>query len=171
MKRIIAILLLLCLCLTAIGCSPEKDPIKSPVTFYYRRAEFDHGSEQSVILGETRESEGIRGNIPRLLEEYLKGPVSEELAATFPDDAKLIDYRTKDSSAFVTVSDELAQLSGIELTVACACLAKTVIELTGIKSVHIQAQTAMLGNEQVIIMDSSRILLLDSTQDNSERSE
>ena len=170
MKRIIVILVLICLCLPTMGCR-EEAPIQSPVIFYYRRAEFDHGSEESVILREVRESQGIDHQIPRLLEEYLKGPVSEDLADTFPTDTKLIDFRIEAATAFVTVSDELAQLSGIELTVACACLAKTVMELTGMESVQIQAQTAMLGNDQIIIMDSSRILLLDSTQNNSERRE
>jgi hypothetical protein len=33
--------------------------------------------------------------------------------------------------AYITLSDEFASLSGTELSVACACLTKTIEEMTG----------------------------------------
>lgn len=171
MKRIAAILLIIAFCLPFFGCQQDSEPVRSPVTFYYRRAEFDHGSEDSVILGQIRDSDGYQNDLKGLLNLYLQGPTAEEFDPTFPKGTKLIDYRVEENTALLTVSDQLSLADGIHLTVACACLAKTVMELTGLETVQIQAQTVMLGNDKVIVMDESRILLLDSTQDNSQRSE
>lgn len=164
MKRIISLLLVLSFCLFASGCQQESEPVKKPVTFYYCRTEFDHGSDDSVILCETRESAGFEGNLIDLLNLYLQGPISDNLRQTFPTGTKLKEYRVEGNTAVLTVTNQLSLASGIDLTVACACLAKTVMDLTGLQDVKIQAQTVNLGNNAYIIMDQETILLLDSTE-------
>lgn len=164
MKRIVSFLLLICLCFMTCGCRQETEPAKKPVTFYYCRTEFDHGSDDSVILGETRESAEFEGNLMGLLNLYLQGPLSENLRPTFPAGTKLKEYRVEGNTAVLTVTDQLSLAKGIDLTVACACLAKTVMSLTGLKDVQIQAQTVNLENNAYIFMDQNSILLLDGTE-------
>ncbi|MBQ7330955.1 MAG: GerMN domain-containing protein [Oscillospiraceae bacterium] len=159
MKRILSLLLLLALlcCLTA--CK-QKETMEDPVTFYYQNKEFSHGSGNSVILGETRESAGSEDMIS-LLNLYLKGPVSENLLKTFPNGTKLLKFHIDGEIANVVLSDQITLADGIELTVACGCLAKTVMELTGVTGVNICAENLPLGNKQNIYMDLNSLLLLD----------
>lgn len=164
MKGYISILLLICLCLPLFGCQKEAKQAMKPVTFYYCRTEFDHGKEDSVILGETRESAGFEDNFIGLVNLYLQGPVSDGLHATFPVGTKLIEYRLEGETAVLTVTDQLSFAKGIQLTTACACLAKTVMGLTEVKAVKIQTQTENLMNAPYIIMDQRTILLLDDTE-------
>ena len=164
MKRLISLLLIICLCAFLFGCQDKAEPIKKPVTFFYCRSDFDHGNESSVILGETRESAGFENNIMGLLGLYLEGPASDSLRTTIPEGAKLMDYKVEGNTAVLTVTDRFALASGIELTLACACFAKTVLHMTGLEAVKIQAQTVNLGNKPYILMDHSTILLLDNTE-------
>lgn len=160
MKRFLSLFLLLALvcCLTA--CK-QKETMEDPVTFYYQNKEFSHGSGSSVILGETRESAGISEDIISLLNLYLKGPVSENLLKTFPNGTKLLKFHIDGEIANVVLSDQITLADGIELTVACGCLAKTVMELTGVTGVNICAENLPLGNKQNIYMDLNSLLLLD----------
>ena len=164
MKIPISLLLVICLCLALFGCQQDVEPAKKPVTFYYCRTEFDHGSEDSVILGETRESAGYEDDLVGLLNLYLQGPLSEDLRSTFPAGTKLKEYWAEGNTAMLTVTDQLSLAKGIDLTVSCACLAKTVLEITGLDAVQIQAQNVNLGNNAYILMDRSTILLLDGTE-------
>ena len=164
MKITVSILLLICLSIMLLGCQEKAEPINKPVTFYFSCSEFDHGNENSVIAGETRESAGFENDIMGLLNLYLSGPESEDLRSTFPADVKLLEYRVEDGTAILTVTDQLSLVDGIELTVACACIAKTVMKLSGLEAVKIQTQTVNLGNKPYIIMDQSTILLLDDTE-------
>lgn len=162
--RMISLLLLIAICMTVTGCQKQAESIKTPVVFYYVRAEFDHGNDNSVICGETRESADFKGNLIELLNGYLQGPQSEDLLTPFPSGTSITNYVVDNTTAILTVTDHLTQISGMDLTVACACLSKTVIELTGIESVKIQAKTKELGSNEYIYMDMNTILLLDSTE-------
>lgn len=164
MKRITILFILLAVMLPLCGCREEAEPILSPVTFYYSRAEFDHGNENSVIHGEIRESAGYEGDLIGLLNLYLNGPISEEYKATFPAGTKLKDFQVEDKTAVLTVTDQLSLARGINLTIACACLTKTVLEMTGLDAVKIQAETVNLGNSVFILMDRSSLLLLDAEE-------
>lgn len=164
MKKKISVLLLISLCIPLWGCQPKTEPVKSPVTFYYCREEFDHGKEDSVILGEIRDQAGFEDNLTGLLDIYLQGPVSENLHSTFPYGTVVREYRVEDTTAVLTLSHQLSLAEGMDLTIACACLTKTVLELTGLDTVRIYTQTANLENNSYIQMDRNTLLLIDSTE-------
>ncbi len=159
MKRFFVLLCVLCALLSACGESSPK--MQSPVTFYYLRNDITYGSTDSVICATEFESAGHEGNIPYLLTQYLAGPTVESLKNCFPVGTALLDYQTQGSYVILVLTDNFAQLAGIDLTVASACLTKTVLDLTGAKTVEIQARTQPLGDMGSIIMDEASILLLD----------
>ena len=162
MKRYVSLILLFVLACSLTACKTE-ETIQKPVTFYYQNQEFSHGSRNSVILGEIRESAGIAEDISALLNVYLKGPVSNHLLRTFPNGTKLLKLQIDGDIAYVVLSDQITLAHGIELTVACGCLTKTVMELTGAKGVNISAQNLPLENSQSIYMDLNSLLLLDES--------
>ena len=63
------------------------------------------------------------------------------------------------------LSDEIAQLEGIALSLACGCLAKTVMALDDVYGVRIYAKTKPLDHRDYVYMDNETLLLLDETQE------
>lgn len=167
MKRAISVAILLCIILPLFGCVSTEDKPKEPVSFYYRRAKLTYSDAASVIAPEARESAGHTEDTAYLLAEYLKGPKSEEFLRTFPTQVSLADLKLGKATAEITLSDNFAVLSGMDLTIACACLTMTVMELTGSETVKISAENALLNNAPQITMDKNCLLLLDSSTESA----
>lgn len=163
MKKFLSFLLAIALCLPLLACAKESVRIQEPVSFYYRRRELAYGEENSVILSENREAAGYSSAPDHLLKEYLAGPISEDLTQTFPYGTTLIHYTADSTKATITVSSHLANLSGMDLTIACACLTLTVMELLDVEIVEIRAKDALLNDAESIILDRESLLFLDDS--------
>ena len=161
MKKLLCILLVLCM-LPLFGCAQPEDPIENPVFFYYRQKNLTYDNETSVIAKELRDAGTRLDDISYLLEQYLQGPESETLLATFPRGSQ-ISFQVLENTAVIVVNDKFAALTGIDLSLACACLTLTVCELTGTDHALIQGQDALLDGNQSIYMSKNSILLLDSS--------
>ena len=159
MKRIMSIFLILSVCLGLCACRPDTN-IEQPVNFYYRNAEVTFGTENGVISAFIAESAGYDGTL-ELLNAYLKGPDDESLHATFPPNTEVLDLHILGSHAQLRMNDALARYSGIDLTVACACLTMTTIELTGVDTVTIAAASQPLDGAAAITMDLEDLMLMD----------
>ena len=162
MKQVISMLLCMCLVLPLFGCN-QAVKIEKPVTYYYRRAELTHGVNDGVIAGEQRESLGHEGDIGYLLAQYISGPHSAAFDQTFPNNLFIVSLRNSNNIISIVFSYHLAELSGIDLTIACACITKTVIEMTGVEAVQISSAGELLDDYQFITMDKDSLLLLDSS--------
>jgi len=163
MKRVICILLILAWILCLAGCAAEKEELQDPVRFYYPKTKATYGSIDGVIAWEERESAGHTEDYVYLVELYLKGPESEGLSRTFPKNVTIRDLHIVGDTAQVILNDYAARLTGLDLTIACVCLAATVTDLIGVQSVTIQAETALLDGNPSITMDRDKILLLDES--------
>ncbi len=159
MKQLTVFLLLLSLLLTA--CASREPKHQEPVLFFYCRDEIAYGSSDSVICSEPREAVGHKDDTAYLLTQYLLGPTSPDLRSPLPAGTALISYRQESTQAILVLSDHIAALSGVELTVACACIAKTVLELSGAATVEIRANSMDIGESGVIIMSRDNLLILD----------
>ncbi|MBE6959640.1 MAG: hypothetical protein E7448_02820 [Ruminococcaceae bacterium] len=164
MKRIVCMILLLLLFLP--GCDPQEEVFAEPVDFYYMKADVAYFSAEGVIARETREAEGYRQNYEYLLGLYLQGPENQELKQLFPQYVKLVELEISDRVATVTFNDTFARLTGLDLTIACACLTATVCDMTGVQSVTIQTENRLLDGNKSITMTWENILLLDSNAAN-----
>ncbi len=161
--RLLLPLLLAAVSLLLCGCKTEQ-PLQSPVTFYYRNADSFQGMESSILAGETREAGDRKADLAYLLNLYLQGPESETLLQVFPQGIRFVSYETHSGIAHVVLSDELARLEGISLSIACGCLAKTVMGLDDVSGVRIYAESQPLDHRDYIYMDHETLLLLDSDQ-------
>lgn len=167
MKRL-SVLLLLFLMLPALcACAPEKE-IDAPVSYHYLRApqsngEIHHGSADSVITAEIRESAGHEGDYAYLLEIYLLGPLDPDYRTPYPVGTFLEEFSLENGIADITLSDNFGELTGIDLTLACGCLTLTVMDLTGAETVIIRAEDAQLDGKESITMDRGSIILTDDT--------
>lgn len=163
MKQLICRLLILSLALCLFACTEKEPELKAPVRFYYPRSQTVQGKDDGVISWELRESVGHETDYAYLLGLYLQGPDSDTLSHIFRGGITLENLTIGDTYAVVVLSDSFAQLSGLSLTLACACLTATVSDLTGVQTVTVRTQTLPLDGSPFISMDRSKLLLWDNT--------
>lgn len=161
MKKSIAILLAVMLCLGLWGCE-QASSMENPVNFYYLTADLSYKIDSTAIRSETREGAEM-GSLEHILSIYLAGPESETLRSPFPEKLDLVQVQQDGTTVFITVSAELARLSGLELVMACGCISMTCLELTDAEKVSISAADALLNGQGSIIMDKNSLLLLDES--------
>ena len=163
MKKFLIVVLAVAMLLPIFGCSEEEPEIVSPVTYFYRRSEISFESETGIVASEARESAGHENDLTYLLNQYFDGPNDKALQRTFPLGTQLISISVSAQHTIITVSGHLSSLKGIDLTIACACITMTVMELTGTSKVEIKADRALLNDAESIIMDLDTLLMLDDS--------
>ena len=144
MKRML--ILLLAAVLLFSSCAAANTPYNAPVRFYYPNSHtaddvYDDYFAEGVITFEIREAADRRENWDYLLAVYLKGPLDSKLASPFPDGCQILSIHKDDRLLSVQTNSLLADQSEIHLTVACACLAKTCMELTDTDTVLIECRS------------------------------
>ena len=165
MKKACALFLCLALLLAGCGTRGQTDRIQSPYTYYYRTAQVDYAAEDGVIRGETREISGHEGDLTWILEDYFRGPESEDLVSPFPKDLALLDCQTKEGAVLLKLSEEFSNLSGIELSVAAACIARTLFGTEEVDSVSLTVDGGLLDGKQSLTLDREGLLLVDGAGD------
>ena len=132
MKKTMVVLIMLSLLALTPACL-VKDKTAT-VTLYYTN------KDNSQILTETREVKLSRGQtLPQLsVEELLKGPKTEGLKSTIPDNTKLLNIKVKDKVATVNLSGDFSGFSGMMAeSLAVISIVNTLTDLEGIEKAHI----------------------------------
>lgn len=163
MKRMTALILCLILTLGLFGC--EQPELRTPGTFYYLRAETAYSGPDGVFAPEQRELDGIREDLGAILELYCRGPVTDGLESPLPQDASLRSYSVEEGVLTLEFSGELAQLDGIELTLAASCLSRTFLELTDARKLVLMADGALLGGQNALSLSAADLELQDDSLD------
>ena len=162
MKRIL-ILILVLLLIPMTGCQRSStQEVETPVTLYYKRAQPTHGAADSVIAATVIEGKGHEDDYYYLLSWYLKGSDDPLFARTFPRGTTLISFKPDAFTAKIVLGDRISSLTGMDLTIACVCLTRTVVEMTGCQEVIISANTTKLNGEKYITLSADSYLLIDS---------
>lgn len=173
MKKLTASVLLILWILTLFGCGFRSGDVKEPVEFYYPWADLETQLKQdpasTVIGSESREASGHTGDLDYLLSMYLRGPLDSQLSSPFPAGCKIVEIRPDGQTLRITLNSAFAQLEDLDLTLACACLARTCFGMTNAAQVRIEA-AAPDDNSSVSITISRTDLLLedDSTPTQEE---
>ena len=161
MNKLICLLLVVGLILSLCGCS--YDGIQEPVSFYYRNIENDYSSEHVVIAPELREASGHRHDPEYLLNLYLHGPSDPFLMSPFPEGTKLIKCKIQDNVLSVQLSNQISKMNDLDLTLACACIAKTCFSIADVSKVqitagdpnHIDYVDIMISPDDILEIDNS----------------
>lgn len=156
MKRIIALLLTICLLLSFIGCTPAPQ-VPDPAFFYYPLVSLEYGYNKSVFAAYPFPQDGRE--VQRLLSVYLLGPVEPDCYNPFPVGTTIIALTQEDTSVSVTLSDAFAQLSGIDLIIACTALSKSIISLMQAETVTICVADRLLDGKSSITISKDSIHL------------
>ena len=165
MKKSISILLCLCVLLSLFGCADRAEAPQVPVQFYYPRTidTIQYTINNGAFAYELRESAGYTDNIPYLLNLYFRGPADATLRNPFPTATSVTELKVYGKYAFLTVSDSFAQLTDMDLTIACACLTLTVAELTQVDTLCLRTNSTPFGNYDQLLLHVSDFLFTDDT--------
>lgn len=161
MKNAICLLLCVLILVSVTACQEDAPKFESPVTFYYRTAVSNDEIAESVIGHLTVEGAELLSDPQELLNEYLKGTSAEGFLTTFPASTKLLSLEISEGTASLLLNASITRLTGVDLTVACACITLTTMELTGVTTVHIRASSGTLDGAEEIIMDRQSLIQQD----------
>lgn len=163
MKYSVSLIVVLSLLLSMAGCGGETTI--DPGDFYYCSAAPVYDGTDGIIAPEVRELQGLRGNLDAMLSAYFSGPVSSDLVSPFPRETELLGWSMDESVLELNLSGAFAELSGIDLTIACACISRTFLGLTDAVIIRIQANGAVLNGSEYIEMTQSSLSLADDSID------
>lgn len=161
MKKLLAYILIASCLMSLAGCS-ETQSGGNWVAFYYPRTEIVYGISDGVISSEKRQIAEENSSVESILMQYLSGPETGEFRSPFPEFCRIISISQQQDGITVTLSDDFAELTGMELSVACSCLALTVTAVTGQDCVTIQTQTHTLDGRAAVTVISSALNLTDN---------
>lgn len=163
MKRLFSLILALSLAICLPGC--RKSEFRSPGTFYFYRSDTEFSGTDGVLAPETRELAGIENDLDAILALYCQGPRSAHLESPILKDAPVPSHTLADGTLTLRFSRAFADLEGMELTVAAACLARTFLGLTGAERLVLTADGGLLNGETTMTVTLSDLALRDDTQD------
>ena len=167
MKRLICLILWLTLAFSLSACNPGS--LKEPGTFYYRRTVTAFQGSDGVIAPEERELAGISGDLTAILDLYCSGPVSPDLENLLPPDARVLSHTLKDGELTLHFAESLANLTGIDLTLAAGCLARTFLTLTNADTLVLTAGGALLNGQTAMHVTMADLEIRDSSLDRHYR--
>lgn len=150
MRKLITFLLLSAIALSLFGCSFSGN--KSEITFYYtvNSDSFD-GSDNFIVPYVTNRH--ASSNYQDQLDIYFAGPEKSSCESPFPNGTVLEAFESSKNKAHLTLSSQFAELSDIDLMIACACITRTVIELTKVNFVQICVKDTQLLGEDSLTFD------------------
>lgn len=163
-QSIIIILALLSLLFSLCGCGRSSEPeMVMPTAFYYHNNLDAKEDFNNVFVAEIREGVQYQNDYILLINSYFAGPELENLVNPFPADLEAVSLRIEADTAYIVLSDQIAKLNSVDLTMACSCLSFTLFELTQCNYVRISAENDLLNNQDAILLSRESMFLLDDT--------
>ena len=154
-------LLILPLFLLLSACNTNHNSDEASVNFYYTHNELVFGTESGVIKKTVREIKGKHDDYDQLISQYLNGPISYDCISPFPAGTTLEELHWDPNRVQVVLSPHITTLSGMDLMIACACLTRTVSDMTGINTVQIRSSSGLLNGEQVLTLSADSFVYWD----------
>ena len=164
MKRIGAYLLIAAILFSFAGCGRNAQSDGDRVQFYYLRSTdaYIYGASDGVITSETRDSSAQSVGASYLLSLYLMGPLDESLRSPFPEGSAITNLVHKGNELSVVINSNFSTLKDMDQTLACVCLAKTCVSITGAEVIHIYVESfsGQVNHIETITLNS--LMLKDS---------
>ena len=156
MKKLICLFLALCLVLSGCSTGSSGDSAR----FYYCRIDPEYQGDDGIICAEIRDIQSLQDDPEALLAAYFSGPLSPDLELPFPKTTSIEAWKIDHGILTLQLSQDFSQLSGVDLTIACACITKTFLEL-----VHVDKVSIRTGSNREITMSGDNMNLSDDSLD------
>ena len=163
MRNFLSVILIFVILLTGTACQEKPEEPVSTVTVYYKASQISYGTSDGVIIPYALDATGHEADNVYLLNTYFANIPPEKYAATFPPSTRVVSLNLDGLTAKIVLNEEFAKLTGLNLSIACACLTQTVIALTECHEVIISAENAQLDGNNFITLNRDSYLLLDES--------
>lgn len=161
MRRLPLLLTALVLLLTACA-APQEEAGADGYELYYA-AQLDQEGGDAVRARRIQLTSGASPDAAALAEELLTqllaSPAPDGLRSPFPGGTKLQKVSVAGGRATVDLSEQYAQLSGIDLSVADCCVTLTLTQLTGINAVRVTVNGRELPYRKTQLLTAADALL------------
>ena len=167
MKRSIRMILLAAVLLLSVfsGCNkPEKEDQEAiqPFLFYYRTAQTSFSDESGLIRAEERDLGAKTYSVEELFPLYFEGPVSSQLVSPVPSGTTFQSVERSGSQLNIYLRQNYTSQSGIDHSILDACLAKTGLQIDGVRRVRVRVESMGGQTLRDNTFSASDILLFDS---------
>lgn len=140
MKRTGVLILALCLLTQAGGCARPDGAVGSGTSYCIYYSALGDESAESAVACEARLLPEQEDQVPALMQALLSPPETQTLASPFPDGVRLLDWEVAGGQLHLDLSEQFGGLTGVDLTVADACLALTFCQLEEVESVYVTVE-------------------------------
>lgn len=164
MKRLFCVMIAVILSVFSTGCNRHNTTKTNIATFYYIHNDINYGTTSGVIAPMTVELPGGALNYKTVLDQYFNGPTNYDCISPFPAGISLEDIQFNNDRAELLLSPHMAILADASMTVALACLTRTVIELTDVKAVQISIQNNQINGSDTITLTLNNFAYFDDVQ-------
>ena len=154
-----AALLLCAALLTAGGCASRENGGGTGQTYLVYYSALSNQTSESAVAGERRTLSGGQEAVTALLDLLLSQPQSAGLTSPFPSGLQLLDWQLEEGRLHLDLSDHYYSLSGVDLTLADACLALTFCQLEDVDSVYVTVEGHELPYRTTQQLSMENILL------------
>lgn len=155
----------ICLIITIIslllGCDASRENLGESVVFYYIRNEIEYGSVSGVITPTAISATTEQNNFESLLKLYFNGPTNYACISPFAAGTTMTEFSVDGNKAQILLSPHMATLQDSAMTVALACLTRTVVEMTGVTTVQIRIQNNKIYGEDSITLSPNNFTYFD----------
>ena len=118
--------LLLCAALLAAGgCAHRESGSGKGQEYLIYYSALSNRESESAVAGEHRALSAGQETVPALMSLLLSQPESAGLTSPFPSGLRLLDWQLEEGRLHLDLSDHYYSFSGVDLTLADACLALT----------------------------------------------
>lgn len=155
LSAVLLLALLLC------ACAKKQEEGVNPVTFYYLSGSDQFGTQTGALAGETVDLLRTDLELNEIVELYLQGSADPAFSDPFPNGLHCEQAELLDGSVRVRLTPEIETLSGVELTLAEACLTKTLTEMTGAETVVLETQNGVLPGGESGVFSTEQFILWD----------
>lgn len=162
MKKLLCVILVLLAILMCCSCSKQDSADTVTVNFYYIKNEAEFGSDTPVLTKVARDIKAQEYSHTETIRIYLNGPTSYDCISPFPGGTELVDMHVDGTRSYVVLSPHIGTLTSVKQTVACACLARTVLELTQTDSVQIKIENELVCGKDAAVFHAESFAYLDS---------
>lgn len=154
-----AVLLLCAALLAAGGCTSRENGGGTGQTYLVYYSALSNQTSESAVAGERRTLSGGQEAVTGLMDLLLSQPQSAGLTSPFPSGLQLLDWQLEEGRLHLDLSDHYYSLSGVDLTLADACLALTFCQLENVDSVYVTVEGHELPYRTTQQLSMENILL------------
>lgn len=97
--------------------------------------------------------------VPGLLSALFQDPDTQGLESPFPDGVRLLDWAVEDGCLHLDLSEQYSGLTGIDLTIADACLTLTLCQVEGVESVYVTVEGSEIPYRPIQRLTLNDVLL------------